>query len=49
VSTVSQVAAGQVTSVQLEGVGHYAALEAPEALSTAIVGFLESVEGAGAA
>ena len=48
-STVSQVAAGQVTSVQLDGVGHYAALEAPEALATAIVGFVESVEAAEAA
>jgi pimeloyl-ACP methyl ester carboxylesterase len=48
-STVSQVAAGQVASVQLEGVGHYAAMEAPEALSTAILDFLESVDAAEAA
>ncbi len=38
--TVSQVAAGDVTSIQLEGVGHYAAMEAPQALSTAILDFL---------
>lgn len=43
-STVSQVAAGHVASVQLEGVGHYAAMEAPEALSTAILDFLVSVD-----
>jgi pimeloyl-ACP methyl ester carboxylesterase len=47
-STVSQVAAGQVTSVQLEGVGHYAAMEAPGALSTAMLGFLETVDAADA-
>jgi pimeloyl-ACP methyl ester carboxylesterase len=35
--TLSQVAAGHVASVQLDGVGHYAAMEAPEALSTAIL------------
>ena len=46
-STVSQVAAGQVASVQLDGVGHYAALEAPDALSTAILDFLATVDAAG--
>lgn len=46
-SAVSQVAAGQVASVQLDGVGHYAAMEAPQALSTAILEFLASVDGAG--
>ena len=39
-ATVSQVAAGHVASVQLEGVGHYAAMEAPDALSTALLDFL---------
>ncbi len=42
--TVSQVAAGDVVSVQLEGVGHYAAMEAPDELSTAILGFVATVD-----
>jgi pimeloyl-ACP methyl ester carboxylesterase len=44
--TISQVAAGHVASVQLDGVGHYAAMEAPNALSTAILDFLDGVEAA---
>ncbi|OXM83263.1 alpha/beta fold hydrolase [Paenibacillus rigui] len=44
--TVSQITAGGFKSVQLEGVGHYAALEAPAALSTAILDFLESIDTA---
>lgn len=44
--TVSQVAAGRVESVQLDGVGHYAALEAPAALSKAILDFVENVDAA---
>lgn len=43
-ATFDQVTAGQVTAVQLEGVGHYAALEAPEALAAAILDFVRSVE-----
>lgn len=42
--TVRQVMAGALTSVQLDGVGHYAALEAPEALATAILDFLVGVD-----
>ena len=34
------------TPVQLDGLGHYAALEAPEALSTAILDFLDTVDDA---
>ncbi len=45
-NTVSQITAGGVTSVQLEGVGHYAALEAPAALSSAILDFLEGIDAA---
>lgn len=45
-ATVSQVAAGPVASVQLDGVGHHAAMEAPDALATAILDFLASVEEA---
>jgi pimeloyl-ACP methyl ester carboxylesterase len=44
--TLSQVTAGEVVSVQLDGVGHYAAMEAADDLSTAILGFLDKVEAA---
>jgi hypothetical protein len=44
--TVEQVTAGEVATVQLDSVGHYAALEAPESLSTAILDFLERVDTA---
>lgn len=47
--TISQVSTGNVASVQLDGVGHYAAMEAPEELSTAILDFLASIEAADAA
>ena len=43
-ATVEQVTAGPVESVQLDGVGHYAALEAPEALSAAVLDFLDRVD-----
>jgi pimeloyl-ACP methyl ester carboxylesterase len=42
--TVSQITSGDVKSVRLEGVGHYAAMEAPAALSIAILEFLESID-----
>jgi len=44
--TVSQITAGSVTSVQLDGVGHYVALEAPAALASAILAFLVSIDAA---
>src|ERR671919_1786399 len=47
--TVSQVAAGDVASLQLDGVGHYAAMEAPDELSTAILDFLNTVDASEAA
>lgn len=43
-TTMRQVTAGDVKSVQLEGIGHYVALEAPEALSRAILDFVKSTE-----
>jgi pimeloyl-ACP methyl ester carboxylesterase len=43
-STVAQISAQHVTSVQLDGVGHYAAMEAPRALSTAILDFVASID-----
>ncbi len=45
-ATVSQVTAGRVESVQLDGVGHYAALEAPAALAKAMLDFVENVDAA---
>lgn len=45
-ATVNQVTAGRVESVQLDGVGHYAALEAPAALAKAILDFVENVDAA---
>ncbi|KQQ05070.1 MULTISPECIES: alpha/beta fold hydrolase [unclassified Rathayibacter] len=38
--TLAQVASGPVTAVELEGVGHYVALEAPERLAAAILAFV---------
>lgn len=43
-ATLSQVASSEVTSVSLDGVGHYAAMEAPEELAKAILGFLGGVD-----
>jgi pimeloyl-ACP methyl ester carboxylesterase len=45
-ATLEQVTAGEIRAVQLEGVGHYAALEAPDALAAAILDFVRSVEAA---
>lgn len=43
-ATLGQVVRGDIASVQLDGVGHYAALEAPEALADAVLTFLASVD-----
>jgi len=43
-ATMQQVTGGEVTSVQLDGVGHYAALEAPDEVAAAIADFLEAVD-----
>jgi pimeloyl-ACP methyl ester carboxylesterase len=42
--TLSQVTQGEVASVQLDGVGHYIAMEAPDALAQAILSFLTKVD-----
>jgi pimeloyl-ACP methyl ester carboxylesterase len=42
--TMRQVTAGEVRDVRLDGVGHYVALEAPAALSGALLDFLDSVD-----
>ena len=44
VGTLSQVTQGEVASVQLDGVGHYVAMEAPDALAHAILHFLADVD-----
>lgn len=42
--TLIQVVSGGVEPVQLDGVGHYVALEAPSALADAIVAFTNRVD-----
>lgn len=42
--TMRQVTAGEVRDVRLDGVGHYAALEAPAPLATALLDFLDTVD-----
>ena len=44
--TMSQAAPGDVSSVSLDGVGHYAAMEAPAELAKAILGFAATVDAA---
>lgn len=45
-AAMRQVAAGRVDSVQLDGVGHYVAMEAPDALASAIARFAADVDAA---
>ncbi len=42
--TLSQVAAGEIRSVLLDGVGHYAALEAPDRVARAMLEHLADVD-----
>ena len=44
--TMSQVTSTEISAVSLDGVGHYAAMEAPEELAKAILGFASSVDAA---
>ncbi|MGW3351022.1 alpha/beta fold hydrolase [Nonomuraea rubra] len=44
--TMERAAAVEIRSVQLDGVGHYAAMEAPEELAKAMLGFIASVGAA---
>lgn len=44
--TMSQVTSTDISAVSLDGVGHYAAMEAPEELAKAILGFTASVDAA---
>jgi pimeloyl-ACP methyl ester carboxylesterase len=43
--TMTAAVGAEVQSVQLDGVGHYAALEAPEQVAAAILGFVRMVGG----
>jgi pimeloyl-ACP methyl ester carboxylesterase len=42
--TMSQAASSGISSVQLDGVGHYAAMEAPEELAKAVLGFVDGID-----
>ena len=44
--TMSQAAPGEVRSVSLDGVGHYAAMEAPGELAKALLDFTANVNAA---
>jgi pimeloyl-ACP methyl ester carboxylesterase len=44
--TMSQAAATEVCSVSIDGVGHYAAMEAPDELAKAILDFVGAVDAA---
>lgn len=48
-ATVTQVTRAEVTSIQLDGVGHYAAQEAPEQLAAAMLQFTTDIDAARAA
>jgi pimeloyl-ACP methyl ester carboxylesterase len=43
-NALNQVTQGEVASIQLDGVGHYVAMEAPDALAQAILSFLTDVD-----
>jgi len=43
VATLSQVTQGDVASIQLDGIGHYIAMEAPDALAEAILPFISDI------
>lgn len=45
-TTVKSVASSPVTTVTLEGIGHYAVQEAPETVAAAILGFVDEIEAA---
>jgi len=45
-ATMARAASTTIRSVQLDGVGHYAAMEAPEQLAQAILSFVDDVDDA---
>jgi pimeloyl-ACP methyl ester carboxylesterase len=44
--TMAQAASTEISSVQLDGTGHYAAMEAPEELAKAILSFIDDIDAA---
>jgi hypothetical protein len=44
---LAQAISGEVTSVQLKGVDHYTAPEAPQALSAVILDFVDGIDAIG--
>ena len=44
--TMSQAASGRISTVQLDGIGHYVALEAPAELAQAVLGFVDDIDAA---
>jgi pimeloyl-ACP methyl ester carboxylesterase len=44
--TMSRAASSEISSVQFDGVGHYAAMEAPEELAKAVLGFVDGIDAA---
>jgi pimeloyl-ACP methyl ester carboxylesterase len=45
--TMSQASSSRISSAQLDGVGHYAAMEAPEELANAVLDFIDGIDAAG--
>jgi len=45
VNTMSSAASADVNSASLDGVGHYAAMEAPERLAASLLGFFHGIDG----
>ena len=44
--TMAQAASAEISTVQLDGTGHYAAMEAPGELAKAILGFVDGIDAA---
>jgi hypothetical protein len=44
--TMSQATPTEIATGQLDGVGHYAAMEAPEALAKVVLGFIDGIDPA---
>jgi len=42
--TMAQAASAEISSVRLDGTGHYAAMEAPGELAKAILGFVDGID-----
>jgi pimeloyl-ACP methyl ester carboxylesterase len=44
--TMSRAVSAEIRSVQLDGIGHYAAMEAPEEVAKAVLGFIDGIDAA---